>query len=76
MLVPSEKIIKPAGWLAMALLANAGLRQAGVYNFTAIEAEGLDVLIQLIGGIYAVLLAFTNFRHMTLGEDACRSYLG
>jgi len=61
MLVPAEKIIKPAGWLAAALLAYAGLRQAGFYNFTAGEAEGLNVLIQLIGGIYAVLLAFTIF---------------
>jgi len=43
------------------LAGNGGLRQAGVYNFTAIEAEGLNVLIQLIGGIYAVLLAFTIF---------------
>lgn len=61
MLVPAEKIIKPAGALAVALLAYAALRQAGFYNFTAREAEGLNVLIQLIGGIYAVLLAFTIF---------------
>jgi hypothetical protein len=61
MLVPSEKIAKPAAGLAAALLAYAGLRQAGFYDFTAGEAEGLNVLIQLIGGIYAVLLAFTIF---------------
>jgi hypothetical protein len=61
MLVPVEKGIKAVGWLAAALLAYAGLRQAGFYNFTAHEAEGLNVLIQLIGGIYAVLLAFTIF---------------
>jgi hypothetical protein len=61
MLVPSERIAKPAGGLAAALLAYAGLRQAGFYDFTAGEAEGLNVLIQLIGGIYAVLLAFTIF---------------
>jgi hypothetical protein len=61
MLVPSDKIAKPAAGLAAALLAYAGLRQAGFYDFTAGEAEGLNVLIQLIGGIYAVLLAFTIF---------------
>jgi hypothetical protein len=61
MLVPSEKIAKPAAGLAAALLAYAGLRQAGFYDFTAGEAEGLNVLVQLIGGIYAVLLAFTIF---------------
>jgi len=61
MLVPSERIAKPAAGLAAALLAYAGLREAGFYDFTAGEAEGLNVLIQLIGGIYAVLLAFTIF---------------
>jgi len=59
--IPFEKIIKPAGWLAVALLGQAALRQAGFYNFTAREAEGLNVLIQLVGDIYAVLLAFTIF---------------
>jgi len=61
MLVPIEKTTKPAAWLAVALGAYAALRQAGFYHFTALEAEGLNVLIQLIGGIYAVLLAFTIF---------------
>lgn len=61
MLVPFEKMTKAAAWLAVSLVAYAALRQAGFYNFTAREAEGLNVLIQLIGGIYAVLLAFTIF---------------
>jgi hypothetical protein len=43
MLVPSERIAKPAAGLAAALLAYAGLRQAGFYDFTAGEAEGLNV---------------------------------
>ena len=59
--VLAEKIAKPALWLAVALAAYAGLRQAGFYNFTAHEIEGINTLIQLIGGIYAVLLAFTIF---------------
>jgi len=59
--VPADKIAKPALWLAVALMAYAILRQAGFYNFTASEIEGLNVLIQLVGDIYAVLLAFTIF---------------
>jgi hypothetical protein len=59
--IPSEKIIKPASRLAAALAVYGILRQAGFYNFTAREAEGLNVLIQLVGGIYAVLLAFAIF---------------
>src|SRR6202051_2467701 len=59
--IPSEKIIKPAGRLVAALAVYGILRQAGFYNFTAREAEGLNVLIQLVGGIYAVLLAFAIF---------------
>jgi hypothetical protein len=61
MTIPFEKIIKPAAWLAAALVAYWALRQAGFYNFTAHETEGLNVLIQLVGDIYAVLLAFTIF---------------
>ena len=61
MLIPLDKTIKPAGWLAVSLLAYAALRQAGFYTFTAREAEGLNVLIQLVGDIYAVLLAFAIF---------------
>jgi hypothetical protein len=59
--IPSENIIKPLSRLAAALVAYAILRQAGFYNFAAREAEGLNVLIQLVGDIYAVLLAFAIF---------------
>lgn len=61
MLVPIEKMTKPAAWVAVSLVAYGALRQGGFYNFTAREAEGLNVLIQLVGDIYAVLLAFTIF---------------
>src|SRR5580704_19549187 len=60
-MLPTDKIIKLAAQLAAALLLYAFLRNAGFYNFTAREAEGLSVLIQLVGNIYAVLLAFTIF---------------
>lgn len=59
--VPADKIAKPALWLAVALAAYALLRQVGFYNFTAYEIDGLNALIQLVGDIYAVLLAFTIF---------------
>src|SRR5260370_31339047 len=59
--IPSENIIKPASGLVAALAMYGILRQAGFYNFTAREIEGLNVLIQLVGDIYAVLLAFAIF---------------
>src|SRR5580692_12083108 len=59
--LPTENLLKLAARLAAALLLYAFLRNAGFYNFTAREAEGLSVLIQLVGDIYAVLLAFTIF---------------
>jgi flagellar motor component MotA len=59
--IPSENIIKPASGLVAALALYGILRQAGFYNFTAREAEGFNVLIQLVGDIYAVLLAFAIF---------------
>jgi hypothetical protein len=59
--IPAENIRKSAAWLAAALVLSAALRQTGFYNFTAREVEGLNVLIQLVGDIYAVLLAFTIF---------------
>ena len=42
--IPSENIIKPLSRLVAALAVYAILRQAGFYNFTAREAEGLNVL--------------------------------
>jgi hypothetical protein len=59
--LPTENILKLAGRLAVALLLYGFLRGAGFYDFTAREQEGLSVLIQLVGDIYAVLLAFTIF---------------
>ena len=59
--LPAENILKLAARLAAALLVYSFLRNAGFYNFTAREAEGLSVLIQLVGDIYSVLLAFTIF---------------
>ena len=58
---PTANIVKLAVRLAAALLLYSFLRNAGFYNYTAREAEGLSVLIQLVGDIYAVLLAFTIF---------------
>ena len=60
MLVPAEKIIKPVGWLPRHYWRMRACARPA-FHFTAREAEGLNVLIQLIGGIYAVLLAFTIF---------------
>ncbi len=47
--------------LAAALGLSAVLRSVGFYEFTAREADGIGMLIQLVGGIYAVLLAFVIF---------------
>src|SRR5579872_2564044 len=59
--IPPAQIRKAAIRLLAALIAYGFLRQAGFYGFTAGEAEGLAVLIQLAGGVYAVLLAFAIF---------------
>jgi hypothetical protein len=56
-----QALARHAGKLAAALVLYGILRQAGFYNFTARETEGLGVLIQLVGDIYAVLLAFMIF---------------
>ena len=47
--------------LGAALGLSAYLRSVGFYDFTAREAEGLGMLLQLVGDIYAVLLAFVIF---------------
>lgn len=59
--LPREKIRQLLLWLAAALALHFGLRWVGFYGYAAADAEGLGILIQLIGGIYAVLLAFTIF---------------
>ena len=47
--------------LVAALVVRGLLWSSGFYNFTAREVEGLGMLIQLVGDIYAVLLAFVIF---------------
>ncbi len=51
----------PLGALVVALALYGCLRWAGFYEFTSRDAEGLATLTQLLGDIYAVLLAFTIF---------------
>lgn len=59
--LPRDKTRRFIQGLILALALYAGLRAAGVYVLLTAEAEGLAVLIQLVGDIYAVLLAFTIF---------------
>jgi len=59
--LPPDKVRKLLVSLAVALAIYGGLRWAGFYRYAAADAEGLGILIQLIGDIYAVLLAFTIF---------------
>ena len=59
--IPSQALAKHAGKLAAALVLYGILRQAGFYNLTSRETEGLGMLIQLVGDVYAVLLAFMIF---------------
>ena len=47
--------------LAVALALYGCLRWAGFYEFASRDAEGLATVTQLLGDIYAVLLAFTIF---------------
>ena len=49
------------GGTVMLLVAYLALRELGLYQWTAREAEGVTILIQLLGDIYAVLLAFMIF---------------
>ena len=55
------RLVKLLASLAIAALAGAYLRQAGLYQFTARERDGLGTLILLIGNIYAVMFAFVVF---------------
>jgi hypothetical protein len=56
-----RKLAEFVGMSAIILAAYALLRQVGLYQWTAGESEGITVLVQLIGDIYAVLLAFMIF---------------
>ena len=51
----------PLGALVVALALYGCLRWAGFYGFATRDAEGLATLAQILGDIYAVLLAFTIF---------------
>ena len=59
--LPSDKVRKLVGALAIALALYGCLRWAGFYEFASRDAEGLATLTQFLGDIYAVLLAFTIF---------------
>ena len=59
--LPSGKVRKLVQALAVALALYGCLRWAGFYEFASRDAEGLATFTQLLGDIYAVLLAFTIF---------------
>jgi hypothetical protein len=60
-IVPRTETLRFTLRLSAALVAYEILRNAGFYRFTGHEADGLNMLILLLGGIYSVLLAFTIF---------------
>src|SRR5215831_9228906 len=57
----SKQVVKFVGLLAVAVCAHRLLRSAGIHDFTALETEGLNALILLIGNIFAVMYAFVIF---------------
>jgi hypothetical protein len=57
----SRHAFRLAVGLMVAALAYAVVHQAGSDRFVAADAEGLNTLITLIGGIYAVMFAFVIF---------------
>ena len=57
----SRHAFRLAVGLIVAALAYALVHQAGADRFFAADAEGLNTLITLIGGIYAVMFAFVIF---------------
>ena len=59
--LPPDKVRKLAVGLMVAWALQFALRAAGLYYYISRDAEGLGMLIQLAGDIYAVLLAFTIF---------------
>src|ERR1017187_8013843 len=59
--MPASKVRQLVQALAVALALYGCLRWAGFYEFASRDAEGLATLTQLLGDIYAVLLAFTIF---------------
>ncbi len=59
--LPSGEVRKFSLALAAAWAIYGFLRWAGFFDFASRDAEGLATLAQLMGDIYAVLLAFTIF---------------
>jgi len=59
--VLSAPLRRLAGELAAAGVLYSYLRSVGFYEFTAPEADGLAMLILLLGSIYAVMFAFVIF---------------
>ena len=59
--LPAGKVRKLVQALAVALVLYGCLRWVGFYQFVGRDAEGLATLTQILGDIYAVLLAFTIF---------------
>jgi hypothetical protein len=59
--LPSGKVRQLIQALVLALALYGCLRWAGFYAFAIRDAEGLATITQLLGNIYAVLLAFTIF---------------
>jgi hypothetical protein len=59
--LPRDRVRNFVVGLGLALALYTGLRAVGFYGYTAQDSYGLAILIQLVGDIYAVLLAFTIF---------------
>jgi hypothetical protein len=59
--LPSGKVRGLILALTVALALYGGLRWVGFYELAGRDAEGLATLAQILGDIYAVLLAFTIF---------------
>jgi hypothetical protein len=56
-----KKAAQFIGSMVLVFVLYTVLRQAGLHDWTAHDAEGLGVIVQLVGDIYAVLLAFMIF---------------
>src|SRR5690242_8102549 len=57
----SGRIVRFVLFLVLGLAAYGVLRGIGIHDLTKHDAEGVSALLQLVGSIYAVLLAFAIF---------------
>src|SRR5580704_8900017 len=57
----SQHAFRLAVGLVLGTIAYVLVHRSGIDRFTGPDAEGLNVLITLIGGIYAVMFAFVIF---------------